>query len=90
MTRNCPFCGKKAAVDTLKYTGGRPAMYRVQCLECRAATKWYDTEEAAWEAWNKRVTGGPPAQAKINFAKMNFEEIFLEAYDACWKFIIRA
>jgi Lar family restriction alleviation protein len=60
--RHCPFCGKKAAVDTLKYAGGKPALYRVQCLECKTATAWYDTEAAAWEAWNKRVSGG------MNFA----------------------
>jgi Lar family restriction alleviation protein len=54
----CPFCGKKAAADTLNYTGGKPVMFRVQCRECKAATAWYQTEEEARAAWNRRVSGG--------------------------------
>jgi len=53
----CPFCGKKGDIDTLKYKGGKPVQYRVQCLECKAATGWYGTEEEAWAAWNRRVSG---------------------------------
>jgi len=53
----CPFCGKKAAIDTLNYRYGKPVLFRVQCLECKAATGWYGTEDEAWEAWNRRVSG---------------------------------
>jgi Lar family restriction alleviation protein len=51
----CPFCGKeRAAIDTFNYVGGKPYRYRVQCQECGANTRWYETEEQAWEAWNTR------------------------------------
>jgi len=55
---NCPFCGKNGEVDTLNYAGGRPAMFRIRCQECKAATDWYATEPEAWAAWNKRIAGG--------------------------------
>jgi Lar family restriction alleviation protein len=58
MNKSCPFCGKKATIDTLNYTGGKAAKYRVQCQECRAATDWYDSEAAAWAAWNRRIPDG--------------------------------
>ena len=58
----CPFCGNKAAVDTLNYTGGKPAKFRVQCLQCKAATAWHDSEETAWAAWNRRKAQGKPAK----------------------------
>jgi Lar family restriction alleviation protein len=51
----CPFCGKKAvAADTLNYTSGKPARFRVKCQICGGSTKWHDTEEEAWKAWNNR------------------------------------
>jgi Lar family restriction alleviation protein len=51
----CPFCGDQyARIDTLNYTSGKPSKFRVQCQDCGGATKWYDTEELAWAAWNKR------------------------------------
>jgi len=53
----CPFCGKNGAVDTLKYTGGKSVLFRIQCTECKAATGWRDTEAEAWGAWNRREPG---------------------------------
>jgi Lar family restriction alleviation protein len=51
----CPFCGDRyAKIDTLNYTSGKPGRFRVQCQDCGAATRWYDTEEQAWAAWNNR------------------------------------
>jgi len=52
--QGCPFCGNSAAVDTLKYAGGKPAHFRAQCQGCRASTGWYGTEEEAWKAWDAR------------------------------------
>jgi len=54
----CPFCGKGAAIDALNYAGGRPAKFRVQCRECKAATGWYSTAAEAWKAWNRREATG--------------------------------
>jgi len=59
MNKTCPFCGKKDAfIDTIDCSGARPPKFRVQCRECKVATAWYDTEEAAWKAWNTRDTRG--------------------------------
>ena len=56
MTEQCPFCGKNnAAIDMLNYPSRQPSKFRVQCQECLVATHWCDTEEQAWESWNKRV-----------------------------------
>jgi Lar family restriction alleviation protein len=51
----CPFCGAHGSIDTLNRANGIPGSYRVQCSGCGAVTKWCDTEEAAWAAWNIRV-----------------------------------
>jgi len=50
----CPFCGNGAAIDTLKYAGGKPAKFRAQCQKCGASTGWHDTEPEAWKAWDMR------------------------------------
>ena len=71
----CPFCGKNAAVDTLNYTGCKPVLFRIRCPECKAAAGWYGTEEEAWAAWNRRVTGGTkrePGGANLVFNKGSF------------------
>jgi len=54
--QDCPFCGNEAAIDTLKYAGGRTAKLRAQCQKCGAATAWYDNEPEAWKAWDVRKT----------------------------------
>jgi Lar family restriction alleviation protein len=50
----CPFCGNKGAIDTLNYASGDPGRFRIQCRECGGATKWHETAEQAWDAWNRR------------------------------------
>jgi len=51
----CPFCGKPyASIDTFNYASGKPFKFRAQCQICGACTRWCDTEEQAWEAWNVR------------------------------------
>lgn len=56
--KQCPFCGGEAYVqkhdfDMLNST------YGVICLECCCETyQFYNTQEMAIEAWNKRVKDG--------------------------------
>ena len=55
MNEPCPFCGDKTAkADTLNYTNGKPGRFRIQCRDCGGATRWHETAEEAWQAWNKR------------------------------------
>jgi hypothetical protein len=52
---DCPFCGNQyACTDTFDYARGKPFKCRVQCQICGACTRWCDTEEQAWEAWDIR------------------------------------
>jgi Lar family restriction alleviation protein len=68
MPKACPFCGDQhPAIDTLNYTSGKPGKFRVQCQDCGAATKWFDTEEQAWGAWNKRYIKLSPELAVFVF-----------------------
>jgi hypothetical protein len=60
VNKRCPFCRERAQVDTLNHTSGKPGRFRIQCRDCGGATKWYDTEDEAWNAWNaryKKTTG---------------------------------
>jgi hypothetical protein len=51
----CPFCGdRRAQIDTLKSASGKRDKFRAQCQDYFAATHWCDTEQEAWEAWEKR------------------------------------
>ena len=55
LNTHCPFCGSKTAgVDPINYASGDPARFRIKCRDCGGATKWYDTKEEAWKAWNRR------------------------------------
>jgi Lar family restriction alleviation protein len=54
MNEPCPFCGEKPLVDTLNYTSGKPGRFRIECYGCGANTRWCDTEDEAWKAWNSR------------------------------------
>ena len=49
----CPFCGKRGILKR-KEIFGRP-YYKVECLDCFAATFSEPTREEAIEAWNRRV-----------------------------------
>jgi Lar family restriction alleviation protein len=54
VNKPCPFCGSKDRIDTINYASGDPAKFRVQCQDCGDTTKWHDTEDDAWKAWNSR------------------------------------
>ena len=55
--QSCPYCGEqRPAIDTMNYSAGKPAKYRVQCPGCGVSTGWYDQEEQAWKVWNIRGT----------------------------------
>lgn len=59
----CPFCGNKnvyICVDSAEYSLGLTdrANFGVICSKtsygCGASSGWYDTEDRAIEAWNRR------------------------------------
>lgn len=54
--KSCPFCGGEAKM-TYSFVDG-PARcgvnYHVYCVECRAMSGGWDTEETAAAAWNQR------------------------------------
>lgn len=50
----CPFCGGSARV--LELNGFYQHTHFVSCDTCNAAGDTRETEEAAIEAWNRRVT----------------------------------
>lgn len=47
----CPFCGRKA--DLYKYA--KNGMFLVRCEYCGVETIYFDKEEDATEAWNRRA-----------------------------------
>jgi Lar family restriction alleviation protein len=64
---NCPFCGKdKIVIDTFNYISGKPFRFRAQCHGCGAATRWHETKEEAWAAWNMRPAAKVPDTALFN------------------------
>jgi Lar family restriction alleviation protein len=59
--RPCPFCGGEAKVFRDPFfvnVDGETTTdrYQVLCIDCNVSTWYYDTEQAAIDAWNKRVT----------------------------------
>ena len=54
----CPFCGNKAEINgkILNWDlSSIEAAYFVRCTKCRNHSDWFDTEQDAIEAWNRRV-----------------------------------
>ena len=49
----CPFCGEKGILKRKEILGRH--YYKVECLDCFAATFSELTREEAIEAWNRRV-----------------------------------
>lgn len=51
----CPFCGGKPRVQEHRYVG-YASTFGVVCLDCCCETRpFFDTEEEAIKAWNRRV-----------------------------------
>lgn len=52
----CPFCGAKPILDKNENYNGE-TIYQVYCPSSvvRVETTWFDNEEAAIEAWNRRT-----------------------------------
>jgi Lar family restriction alleviation protein len=51
--KSCPFCGGKAKNGTEEY--GNDYYKVVECKKCGASSGWYDTDNEAIAAWNKRT-----------------------------------
>lgn len=57
----CPFCGGEA----IKVCGTfNKKICGVMCIDCRAATSVYETNEKAINAWNNRVNTIPVGNGK--------------------------
>ena len=53
--KKCPFCNGQAEVRGIKDFSGKVIIASVACKKCEASTRNYAFENAAIEAWNKRV-----------------------------------
>lgn len=53
--KRCPFCGGEALVCIKPFIGESGRGFVVECDGCWASTGYYETEEEAIEAWNRRV-----------------------------------
>jgi len=53
--KNCPFCGGKAISRRRRPDHIMNGKYFISCVECKNKTHYYDSEEEAIAAWNKRV-----------------------------------
>lgn len=53
--KNCPFCGGKAIIRRRNPDHIMRDKYFACCTSCKNKTGYYDTEEEAVVAWNKRV-----------------------------------
>lgn len=71
----CPFCGGKAAVNTIRYAAdsetaklnGQTLFYGVNCISCgtnNLGLVGHKTEESAIAAWNRRATDGQRDSAR--------------------------
>lgn len=48
--RQCPFCGEDAYISN-----DDDVMYTVYCMGCKVELGYFDSEEEAIAAWNRRV-----------------------------------
>ena len=53
--KRCPFCGGKAKMTPAR-AKGEPIRVRIYCTSCKTTSFW-DWEQQAIEAWNRRVEG---------------------------------
>ena len=54
--KSCPFCGGKAKQESDMCWDASRYLYYVECADCGASTDvWYQSEEEAVEAWNRRT-----------------------------------
>lgn len=54
----CPCCGSRAFIET---RSGQGASFRVTCkkiMDCGLTQYWFDTDQEAIDAWNRRAGDG--------------------------------
>lgn len=52
----CPFCGGEADCNNVAFERAGKPMWAVECMKCGVVTDFFDNEEDANEAWNRRVS----------------------------------
>lgn len=56
--KHCPFCGSEAVMCEAKFGYEQFSRYTVQCKNKKCgivAPQWYESQEEAQAAWNRRV-----------------------------------
>ena len=53
--KKCPFCGGEAVLRRRNPDYIMRDKCFISCVECKNKTKYYDSEEEAIKAWNKRT-----------------------------------
>ena len=56
----CPFCGSEARIDY--YSSGGYMVRCTQIFVCGAKQEWFDSDEEAIAAWNRRISIVPIPQ----------------------------
>ena len=53
--RPCPFCGGKGDCNNAGFMQYGRKKWAVECTRCGVVTNFFDTEEKAAAAWNRRA-----------------------------------
>ncbi len=56
--KKCPFCGGEADCNNAGFMQYGWKKWAVECPMCGVVTHFFDTEEKAIEAWNRRAGDG--------------------------------
>ena len=56
----CPFCGGEAELKEYRLTAKADSRHVVYCQKCGVITRFYESPEAAAEAWNRRSEQAMP------------------------------
>ena len=53
--KKCPFCGGEADCNNAGFIKAGNLMWATECLDCGVTTDFFDSEQEAIEAWNRRT-----------------------------------